>query len=235
MKARGQQRKRELLGREVAGVIRDQILNGEIQSGDHLVLTPLAEMMGTSITPVREALMQLSQDGWLIHEAHRGFRVVPLKREDVQDTYFIWATAESEIARRAAQRAEASDIDSLRAIDTRLQKLENHHTTVALTLNDELHSAIHAVAASAKLAYFADTALRSVPLKFDEIFPLLPGWADINRYGHAPIIDAIDAHDEESSAALMRDHFLATGNLLISQLDKLDLWSDSQSESSDPL
>lgn len=215
------------MGEEVGATLRAEILNGEIHPGDHLSLAPLAEKMGTSITPVREALLQLSQDGWVIHEAHRGFRVAPLKREDLQDTYFIWATAEGEIARRAAVRAEDGDVYALRDIDSQLRELKNHHTSLALTLNQEFHSAVHTISDSSKLVWFADTALRSVPLRFTEVFQFVPGWAEINRYGHTEIIDAIQAHDERKAEKLMREHFLATGDLLIKQLDQIGLWNPS--------
>lgn len=221
------QRKRELLGEEVGATLRAEILGGNIKPGSHLSLAPLAEKMGTSITPVREALLQLSQDGWVIHEAHRGFRVAPLNREDVQDTYFIWATAEGEIARRAAIRAQDGDVYALREIDYQLRKLENHHTNIALVLNQELHAAIHTISNSSKLVWFADTALRSVPLRFTEVFQFVPGWAEINRYGHTQIVDAIEVHDGPRAETLMREHFLTTGNLLVEQLDQIGLWNNS--------
>ena len=57
---------RELLGHAVASAIRDEILTGEVQHGEQLRLAPLAEKLNMSITPVREALLLLAQDGCFV-------------------------------------------------------------------------------------------------------------------------------------------------------------------------
>src|SRR5438552_3432436 len=75
--------KPELMGQAVASLIRDQILSGELKYGEALRLAPLAEKLDMSITPVREALLQLAQDGWVVHQPNRGFRVVPMRRDNV--------------------------------------------------------------------------------------------------------------------------------------------------------
>jgi DNA-binding GntR family transcriptional regulator len=222
--------KRELLGSAVAAAVRDQIMSGEISPGDRLALAPLSAQMGMSITPVREALLLLSQDGWLIHEAHRGFRVAPIDREDVRDTYVVWATSEREMARRATTRLTDPDLRKLREVDGQLRDLRDHHTDLALALNHQLHRTIHEISHAAKLVWFANAALRAVPLRFNEAFPSVPGWADINRYGHTPIIDAMEAGDADTAGNLMYDHFIDTGDLLIHQLDELGLWAEKPEE-----
>ncbi|MFE4542308.1 GntR family transcriptional regulator [Arthrobacter sp. NPDC056727] len=219
--------RRLLLGDSVTAEIRGLILQREVSPGDHLGLVELATAMRTSITPVRQALLQLAQDGWVTHEPHRGFRVAPLNRSDVIDTYRVWAMVEGEIAAHAAGRATSSDIESLRAADRRLVDLEDHSGESALELNDELHYAVHRASAAPKLVWFAQTARRSVPLQFNQAFTVVPGWAEFNRYGHTIIIDAIAGHDAEASRKLMSEHFVESGMLLVTHLDSLDLWSET--------
>jgi DNA-binding GntR family transcriptional regulator len=217
--------RRELLGSAVTAAVRDQIMNGEISPGDRLALGPLSAKMGMSMTPVREALLLLSQDGWLIHEAHHGFRVAPIDRNDVRDTYLLWATAERELTCRATERLTAPDLLKLRQVDGQLRDLRDHQSDFALTLNHQFHGAIHEIANSAKLVWFANVALRSVPLRFNETFTSVPGWAKINRYGHTPIIDAMEVGDAATAGSLTFNHFIDTGDLLIHQLDELELWA----------
>ncbi|MEA9984191.1 MULTISPECIES: GntR family transcriptional regulator [Subtercola] len=222
--------RRELLGQAVASVIRNQILGGEIHQGERLALAPLSLKMEMSITPVREALLLLAQDGWVVHEAHRGFRVAAIRRDDVIDTYLMWATAEGEIAARAAARRETADIVRLRAIDARLNEMQDHHTGDALALNTELHVSVHQIADAPKLAWFADAAARLVPLRFADSFTSVPGWAEVNRYGHTSIIDSIEAGNIARSRVLMHDHFMLTADLLLRRLDAISFWEASVSE-----
>lgn len=212
------------MGQEVASLIRDQILNGDVKHGEALRLAPLAQKLDMSITPVREALLQLAQDGWVVHQPNRGFRVVPMRRDNVVDTYFMWATAEGELAARAGTRHNPAAIHALRKIDEELHKLEDHHTTDALELNSSLHTAIHNMADAPKLLWFAEAARRLVPLRFDSSFHSVPGWAEINRFGHTAVIDRIESGDTAGARKLMFEHFQSTCDLLVRWLDTLDFW-----------
>ncbi|RFA10521.1 hypothetical protein B7R54_15900 [Subtercola boreus] len=218
--------RRELLGQAVASVIRDQILRGEIHQGERLALAPLSIKMNMSITPVREALLLLAQDGWVAHEAHRGFKVSPIRRQDVIDTYLMWASAEGELSARAALKRSAADVEVLRMIDQRLGEMDDHHTEAALAVNSELHGAVHRIADAPKLSWFSDAAVRLVPLRFNDSFPSVPGWAEVNRYGHTPIIDAIESGDEQRARELMHAHFMTTATLLLEQLDQISFWDE---------
>ncbi|MEO5318187.1 GntR family transcriptional regulator [Arthrobacter sp. CC3] len=226
--------KLELMGQAVAALIREQILSGEVKHGDALRLAPLAEKLDVSITPVREALLQLARDGWVVHQPNRGFRVVPIRRDSVIDTYFMWATAEGELAARAATRSNSESIFVLRKLDAELHKLEDHHSKHALDLNAELHTAIHTMADAPKLLWFAEAARRLVPLQFDSSFHSVPGWAEINRFGHSAVIDRIESGDASGARTLMFDHFQSTCNLLVTWLDGLDFWELESSPASPP-
>ncbi|GAA1994829.1 GntR family transcriptional regulator [Nakamurella flavida] len=217
--------KRELLGGAVVGVVRDLILSGDVRPGERLGLTRLSELMGMSSTPVRQALFQLSQDGWLVHEPHRGFWVAPLDRADLQDTYQVWARLEGEIAVRATRRATAEQLAAIRTLNGALTELVDHRSQTALDLNEQFHSAVHAVSGAHRLVWFADVAIRSVPLRFNEAFQTVPGWAEVNRHGHTAIVDAMESGDADRAGELMQEHFVRTGELLISQLDELRLWA----------
>jgi DNA-binding GntR family transcriptional regulator len=224
---------KDLLGRAVVATVRDKILQGTIHPGDRLQIGPLSAQLGISVTPVREALLQLSQDGWLTHEVHRGFRVAPIDPQDVSDTYWLWAQVEHELGRRVAERATPDDVRELRQLDGQLRDLRDHHTELAFALNQQLHSVLHRIADSPKLASFANAALRSVPLHLSETFPSLPGWAEVNRFGHTPIVDAIEAGDGDTAAALLADHYIQTGDILLRELELLGLWDPAAGASVD--
>jgi DNA-binding GntR family transcriptional regulator len=199
-----------------------------VHPGDVLRLGQLGEQLGVSITPVREALLLLSQDGWVTHEPNRGFRVAPIRRSDVEDTYLMWATAEGEIAARAATRATARDVAHLRLIDQQIKDADPADGHLATELNSGLHHAVSEIADAPKLEWFSAAASRLIPLRFPETFHVVPGWSEVNRTQHAHLIDAIAAGDVEAARQGMRAHFMGTGELLMQWLDSLDFWSEPE-------
>lgn len=221
---------REQLRHDVLALIRKYILERRVRPGDILRLGPIAAEMDTSITPVREALLLLAHDGWVKQELNRGFRVLPIRRKDVLDIYLIWGHAEGELASRAARQATPGDVAQLRAIDAELHSRGQVHGPLALELNRRFHSLIHQIADAPKVEWFAGAARRQVPYEFSAVFYEVPGWPQMNQIQHTPILDAIAAGDDAQAYVLGRDHHIASGRLLISQLDAIDFWDDDSSK-----
>lgn len=220
---------REQLRHDVATVIREQILTRRVRPGDIVRLGPIAEEMDTSITPVREALLMLAQDGWLVQEPNRGFRVLPTRRSDIADIYLMWSFAEGELTARATGMATADDVKRLRDIDAKLHALaEPTDGELALELNRQLHSTIYRIADAPKLEWFRDAASRLVPYEFPNSFWTVPNWWKLNKFEHTPIIDAIEAGDVDTARAKAREHFLKTGELLMSWLDFISFWDPAE-------
>jgi DNA-binding GntR family transcriptional regulator len=216
--------RREQLRHGVASVVRDLILSRKVKPGDILRLGPIAEELGISITPVREALLLLAQDGWLAQEPNRGFLVLSTRRSDVEDIYLMWAAAEGAQASRAAQLATPADVEALRKVDADLHNLNGQTPPRALELNGELHDTIHRIADAPKLQWFTDAARRLIPYEFWFEFHTVPGWQELNSTDHTEIIDAIEAHDPDAAGEAMRQHYIATSKLLLSWLDSIDFW-----------
>lgn len=216
---------RDHLRSDVATAIREQILSRQVLPGDSLRLAQLADALDVSITPVREALLLLTQDGWVVHEPNRGFRVAALRRKDVDDTYFMWSLAAGEIAVRAARLATEDDIARLRAIDAEIRAAGPADGARTTELNRSLHLIIDEIADAPKLVWFAEAARRLIPLRFPDSFHEVPGWAEVNRTQHGPIIDAIAAHDTKAAGEGMTAHLRETGNLLLRWLDSMEFWA----------
>ena len=210
--------------RRVAAIIRSRILSGQVRAGQPIRLGALADELEVSITPVREALLMLAQDGWLIHEPHRGFQVRRLRRQDVEDVYRVWAFTEGELAANAAAKASPVDVAKLRRVDAEINALPDGTAPRALELNDRFHDLLHEIGDAPKLTWFVEAARRVAPFRVADSFEQVPGWAEINRTQHAPIIDEIDRRDPEAARAAARLHLETAGRLLIAWLDQLDFW-----------
>ena len=187
-----------------------------------LRLAPLADRVGASITPVREALLLLAQDGWVVQEPNRGFRVMTITRRDVEDAYLVQSYVTGELAARAAAVIDAEQIAALRAIDEEINAHTADDRGFLETANYQLHDAIYDVADSDRLRWFVRSASRFVPRRF---WGLIPGWIDHNRDGHAPVIDALEAHDADASRIAMSSHIHRAGQLLLVHLDANGFWT----------
>ena len=99
---------RRLLAEDVADRIREEILAGRVGQGERLVEAVIAEELGVSRGPVREALKLLRGEGLVIEEPHRGAFVARLSAADVRDIFDLRAALE--VARRQAARRAAHAI-----------------------------------------------------------------------------------------------------------------------------
>jgi DNA-binding GntR family transcriptional regulator len=213
---------RSQLRHTVAATIREMITAGQARPGELLRLAPLAEQMDMSITPVREALLLLAQDGWVVQEPNRGFRVAPIRRKDIEDTYFVHESIAGELASRAATMAKPADIARIRELSERIKALGDGQELEAEQLNYELHQAIYEIAQSPRLEWFVVAASRFVPRLF---WATIPGWSELNRSGHDAVIDRVEQGDADGARAAMEEHIGRARSLLLDWLDSISFWS----------
>jgi DNA-binding GntR family transcriptional regulator len=107
---------RERLSSPVAERLRTLIRNGDLPPGTRLVETALADLLGVSRGPVREALRDLDREGFVVISAHKGAVVAEWSLDDLLDAYDVRFLLELKAAARAAERAAAvcaADLDKL--------------------------------------------------------------------------------------------------------------------------
>lgn len=225
--AGGRARGRTQLRDEVATYIRELIVSGQQPPGVHLRLDPVAEALGVSITPVREALLLLVQDGWLVQEPNRGFLVARIRRRDIEDAFGVLAFTAEKLTRRAAAAVAPEAIERLRRINRQICDPPTPGPAEIEELNTEFHGAIYAAADSPRLESFASAAMRFVPRRF---WGEIPGWLAFTRATHAPIVDALEARDAAEASRLVVEHLDEASRLLLTHLDEIGYWRDAPSE-----
>jgi len=99
---------RTLLGDQILDILREQIISGRILPGTPLVERELAEQLGVSRIPVRDALMQLETEGLVISRSN-GRCVIELTERDIRELYQVRLALEKLAVRLAAQNASATD------------------------------------------------------------------------------------------------------------------------------
>ncbi len=212
---------REIAGRHrqlsesVAEQIREAIMVGEYKEG-YLRTERLAETLGVSQTPIREALMILHAEGTVRWEPRRGFRLVAFTKTDVEDLYDVQAYIAGELAARAAELMSAEDVDRLEGLQRQLQDAaEADQADRVDSLNHEIHRAINVASGSTKLTSLLQQTVRYVPLGF---FATIEGWAGASAHDHGSILEALRRNDPTACRQAMSDHIHHIGRLLLEHL-----------------
>ena len=124
--------------------LRENILNGTYPSGYALIETKLAQELGVSRTPIREALHQLEQEGLAVSLPNRGVVVKTPSSEDFEDIYTVRQLLEGQAARWVCERARAEDIDQLGEIIVLMELYTNRNDSKNLArLDTEFHNLLY--------------------------------------------------------------------------------------------
>ncbi|MGH3414525.1 MAG: GntR family transcriptional regulator [Marmoricola sp.] len=213
---------RPQLADEVAQYLRDLIVSGRVRHGEFLRLEPVADQLGTSVTPVREALLALRGEGFVTLQPRRGFVVAPFSRQDILDVYAVQAHLAGELAARACA---ALDSEAVAGIVSVQEELESAHRAgdaeLVERLNHTFHRRINVAADSPKLAQFLVTATRYSPRNF---FSEIAGWTQASAADHRAIIQALETGDAEAARDAMARHVANAGALLADYLESRGVW-----------
>ncbi len=205
-------------GELVAEHIRQLIFEGELKQGDHLRQDEIAAELGVSRIPVREAVIALDREGWLMIEPHRGAFVHGLDEDAVRDHYDVFGLIFALTAQRATERASDEAIADLVAAHRKLkQATDSESFRVA---NNEYLRQLFAMAASPRLASLSRLLRNIVPGNF---FEAVPGAMAHQKRGMAAITKAVRARDGELAERECRAMMARQGDAVVALLAARDL------------
>ncbi|MFN2459195.1 MAG: GntR family transcriptional regulator [Candidatus Velthaea sp.] len=168
----------------------------------------LAEQLGVSRTPIREALARLEHDGLIASVPRRGYFIVKKSKRELLEIITVWAALESMAARLLTQRASDGDIASLRAIFSTFDGTRvAAHMDEYSEQNLRFHKRIIELSA-------CDTLIRTAESMLIHVRAIRHRTIGENRrfersiVDHLQIIDAIEARDADNAERLVRDHAL---------------------------
>ena len=207
------------LGEVVYGQLSDALIKGRFAPGARLTIRDLAQSLGTSVTPVRDAILRLIQDGALVQKSAREVRVPVMTLERYLEIRQIRMKLEGLAAREATLKATPSDIARLRdLIDRNEHAISIEDWSGALELNQTFHFA---------LAEIADMAvLRGILGRlWLQMGPLIAasyehgGRSMIDR--HHDVLAAIEARDAGSAERAIVDDIRGASSVIIDRLAAL--------------
>ncbi|MDA8368625.1 MAG: GntR family transcriptional regulator [Nocardiopsaceae bacterium] len=184
--------------------ILDLITTRELPPGRHLVESELAEHLGVSRQPVREALQRLDNEGWVdLRPGYGAFVHTPTESEADQ-LLAVRALLETESARLAARNAGPAEIDLLRQLwRSGTEAVGDNDVDAVVTANADFHRGVTHASGNRVLAELAAQVDRRVRWYYA---PIARARGHASWDEHACIIDAIAAGEEAEAARLMREH-----------------------------
>jgi len=213
------------LHNQVSEHIRNAILRGDISPNEWLRQQRIADQLGVSQMPVREALKKLAAEGLVEHIPYRGVRVVRFSPEDIEDLYVQRALLEGRAARAATQLLTRDDLDELHAIQARLeQNLSVDDIGRYRDLNRSFHQFIYRKSQRSYLIRTLDQLWLAFPsMLFTHFLQTsklpLPSKESIDIQEHRAILTALETKDGVQAEKAVHQHIITAGNSFVALLN----------------
>jgi DNA-binding GntR family transcriptional regulator len=197
----------------IKDVILQRIVSGEYPPGSRLVETRIAQELGVSQAPVREALRDLEQLGCIVHEPFRGCSVRAFSAGELLEAFPVRAALEALAARLAAERiAEQELLRLAELLETMREAARRGDAHGQSQANASFHATI--VRAARNVTLERQWALLE-PFSRTYLTVSQPG-LDLLALSerHIPILDALRARDADAAADAMHRHLMDAAELL---------------------
>lgn len=197
---------REPMARQVTRALRLAIVSMKIAPGEMLSEQDLAQRFGVSRSPVREALIKLSEAGLVRVLPQRGTQVVKISRAAVEDARFIRVAVECAVVREAAQRATPVMLAELNASLTRQRRAQRATSSDDfMALDEEFHRLLAETAGRpAAWRMIEDVKPQMDRVRYLDVKQATPRHLIVAQ--HAMIVDAIKASDPVAAEKAMNQH-----------------------------
>lgn len=215
---------------KVGDALRSAILSGELVAGQLYSVQDLAEVLGVSRTPVREALIRLASKGMVRFERNRGVRILQSTPADLEEVFELRLLLEVPAARLAVARMQDADVVELRkCFDGMISAAEAGDEQALMERDRRFHAVILEGAGNQRLATFVDSLRDLVLTRGVSTAGTSRTLHDIANE-HLPIVERFEARDADGVAGALHAHLLHTAQLLIKQefgasTETFDAWS----------
>ncbi|MFN3390445.1 MAG: GntR family transcriptional regulator [Meiothermus ruber] len=205
---------RTTLNREAYKALRQAILGRKIPPGQKLVVRVLAEELGLSPTPVKEALAALEREGLVVAVPHRGYFVLEPSLEDVREIYSLREVLEGLAARLAVENDGRALLRKLeRLFEKQHEAAERGDIDTYGDLDLAFHRTFWEAAGSKRLLATAETIDGQIRMLINSS-AAIPGRLPQSRAEHQAILQAVRDKDPQAAETAMRTHVRNAGQAL---------------------
>lgn len=206
---------RDTLHLKVCNVIREAIIRGDFKPGERLKQSDLAEKMGVSRMPIREAFRKLESEGLILLEPHKGAVVKSININDIEEIYALRSELEKMAVYQSVELLTQEDIGQLSSLVDQMENAEDADTFVQY--NIDFHRLLVKRCRWERLNSFIGTLWNGLPQQTPH---LLSGQIETSNTEHRKILEAVLKKDKETAAKLVSEHIFRTGASLIESIKK---------------
>ena len=215
------------LQERVYSELRRALLDDQVASGERVYEADIAQRMGVSRVPVREAVRRLQQDGLLEVRARGGVYVASISTEEVDDVYRLRGAVEGVAAAMAAERASDAELAAIGAVIDQLpdgkqrRRLSTADHSTAVRLADEFHRSVYAASHCDRVHLLLEPLYAQL-MRFRKQTLSLPHRAKEADEGHRQVYEALLTRDPAEAERVMRAHIESARVVLLYHLASQD-------------
>jgi DNA-binding GntR family transcriptional regulator len=188
----------------VADFLRESIISGRFARGARLKQQEIAELLHTSITPVREALKLLAAEGFVIGDSYRGATVAPFDITASNEMLNLRILLETQLVRGAIAHANAAEVEELRVLAEAFERaVATRRNEEARAANFRFHQRIFEMAQLPQTLHFVQILWARYPF---DLINKLGGRVERAVAEHRELLDAFIASDAAAAMFATRRH-----------------------------
>ncbi|MDF2519520.1 MAG: transcriptional regulator, GntR family [Clostridia bacterium] len=185
--------------------IRNAIISGDLKPGERLMEVQVAERLGVSRTPVREAIRKLELEGLVIMLPRKGAFVADLSVKDLTEVMEIRAALEGLAAGLASIRIDDAEIEELEVAAHEFHKAIEENVEELIQRDVEFHEAMFRASRNERLIQL-NSNLREQVQRFRELYHKKVNKSKETAREHYEIVEAISERDVKKAERLARNH-----------------------------
>ncbi|MCI6101091.1 MAG: GntR family transcriptional regulator [Selenomonas sp.] len=199
--------------------LRDAIRRGVLKPGERLMEIQLAEELGVSRTPVREAIRKLELEGYVIMMPRRGTYVASMSIRDINEIFEIRTALESLSNGLAAERITAEELESLQRLLVQIGGyVEDGDMDNIVKTDIEFHDLLYHAARNSRLVGIISN-LRDQLTRFRTLSMSYPGRLETTLEEHREIVEAISEGDVKRAKKAAERHMEMSEKTLLKAVD----------------
>ena len=203
--------------------LRDAIITQVLKPGERLMEIQLADEMGVSRTPVREAIRKLELEGLVVMVPRKGAYVAGVSMKDIHEVYEVRAALEMLAVSLAAERITDEELDALERQVLRESEaeaeLDEHALDNIIYIDSTFHDIIYQAAHNQRLVQFVNI-LQEQLQRFRAASLSRPGRSKTALDEHKQIVEALAERNGELAAKLAKEHIENAENAMISGMEE---------------
>lgn len=195
--------------------LREAIINTVLKPGERMMEIQLAEEMGVSRTPVREAIRKLELEGFVVMIPRKGAYVAGISMKDIADVFEIRAAMEALAAGLAADRITEEELEHLERILVKVGEcVKDNDLEGIVEVDTEFHDVLFQATRNERLAQIISN-LREQIQRFRTASLSTPGRMKYAFEEHKQIVEALSARNVELAQTLAREHIENAENTML--------------------